>query len=267
MRVVVIGANDRLSQTLIHQLKGSLDKQTHPIYHLNTQYVNVLHLEELQVELEQEDYVVYLQTSSTLPHGLLQGDTRAMHELALDYIASIVSGVSVVVPHSLPTQRLLKRATSTMRALSRMFDKRSSHRPVRRVYSFQQLEHVKIQSAKEAIHSYARYLHRLTLGLITVDTRYPRYDIRLLNRLPLIKMAQSVVTPTEVHLSIVGGVLARTLPSHAPQPQFIFKINQARGTLLTALIHFRPRLPWLVYRFTQAPLHQWVMRGFGRILR
>lgn len=263
MRVVVIGANGRVSQTLIRQLKGSLDKQTYPIYHLNTHDVNVLHLEELQVELEQEDYVVYLQTPSTLPYGLLQGGTRAMHELALEYITSIVSGISVVDPHSSSTQRLLKRATSTKRAISRMFDKPSVHR----VYSFQQLERVKIQSANEAIHSYARYLQRLTLGLVTVDTRYPRYDICLLNRLPLIKMAQRMVTPTEVHLSIVGGALARTLLSHAPEPQFIFKINQTRGTLLTALIHFRPRLPWLVYRLTQAPLHQWVMRGFGRILR
>ncbi|MCY1592108.1 hypothetical protein [Staphylococcus pettenkoferi] len=267
MRVVVIGASGRVSQTLIRQLKGSLDKQTYPIYHLNTHDVNVLHLEELQVELEQEDYVVYLQTSSTLPHGLLQGDTCAMYELALEYIASIVSGISVVEPHSSSTQRLLKRATSTKRAISCMFDKRNSHRPVHRVYSFQQLERVKIQSANEAIHSYARYLQRLTLGLVTVDTRSPRYDIRLLNRLPLIKMAQRVVTPTEARLSIIGGMLAGAVPSHVSQPQFIFKINQARGTLLTALIHFRPRLPWLVYRLTQAPLHQWVMRGFGRILR
>ena len=266
MRVVVIGANSRVSQTLIRQLKGSLDKQTYPIYHLNTHDVNVLHLEELQVELEQEDYVVYLQTPSTLPYGLLQGGTRAMHELALEYITSIVSGISRGDPHSSSTQRLLKRATSTKHALSRMFDKRSSHRPVRRVYSFQKLEHVKIQSANEAIQSYARYLQRLTLGLITVDMRSPRYDIRLLNRWPLIKMAQRVVTPTEVHLSIGGGMLAGAVPSHDPQPQFIFKINQARRTLLTALIHFRPRLPWLVYRLTQAPLHQWVMRGFERIL-
>lgn len=267
MRVLVIGANGRLSQMLIRQLKWSLNKQTYPIYHLNTQYVNVLHLEELQVELEQEDYVVYLQTSSTLPHGLLQGDTRAMHELALDYIASIVSDVSVVQPHFSSTQRLLKLSTSTKRALSRRFVKRSAHESMHRVYSFQELERVKIQSANEAVHSYARYLHRLTLGLVTVDTRYLRYDIRLLNRLSLIKMAQSVVAPTEVRLSIVGGVLTRALPSHAPQPQFIFKSNEKEGTLLTALVHFRPRLPWLVYRLTQAPLHQWVMRGFGWILR
>lgn len=267
MRVVVIGANGHVSQTLIRQLKGSLDKQTYPIYHLNTHDVNVLHLEELQVELEQEDYVVYLQTSSTLPHGLLQGDTRAMHELTLEYITSIVSGVSVVEPRSSSTQRLLKRATSTKRAITRMFDKRRSHKSMHRVYSFQQLERVKIQSANEAVQSYARYLNRLTFGLITVDMRYPRYDIRLLNSLPLIKMTQRVVTPTEVRLSIIGGMLAGAVPSHDPQPQFIFKINQTRGTLLTALIHFRPRLPWLIYRLTQAPLHQWVMRGFGRILR
>ena len=267
MRVIVIGANSRLSQMLIRQLKESLDKPTYEVKHLNTSEVNVLDFEALQLRLKREDYVVYLQTSSTLPHGLLQGDTRAMHELALDYIASIVSNVSVVLPHSSSTQRLLKLATSTKRALSRRFVKRSAHESMHRVYSFQQLERVKIQSADEAVHSYARYLHRLTLGLVTVDTRYPRYDIRLCHRLPLIEMAQSVVTPTEVRLSIVGGVLARALPSQTSQPQFIFKINQTRGTLLTTLIHFRPRLPWLIYRLTQAPLHQWVMRGFGWILR
>ncbi|CAM3143076.1 hypothetical protein [Staphylococcus argensis] len=267
MRVVVIGTNSRVSQTLIRQLKGSLNKQTYPIYHLNTQDVNVLHLEELQVQLEQEDYVVYLQTSSILPHGLLQGDAFAMHQLALDNISSIVSGVSVIEPYSPSTRGLLKRATSAKRLLNRIFGKCCSRRSVHRVYSFQHLESVKIHSANEAIQSYARYLHRLTLGLITVDRRHPRYDIRLLNRWPLIKMAQSVVTPAEVHLSIIGGALAGVVSSHAPQPQFIFKINQSKETLLTALIHFRPRLPWRIYRLTQAPIHQWVMRGFGRILR
>lgn len=37
-------------------------------------------------------------------------------------------------------------------------------------------------------------------------------------------------------------------------------------TVLAAIHEFKPRLPWLVYKWTQAVAHLWVMRAFGRFL-
>ena len=43
--------------------------------------------------------------------------------------------------------------------------------------------------------------------------------------------------------------------------------NVLGGELVTALVSgFVPRLPWLVYKSTQAVVHLWVMKAFGRHL-
>ncbi len=40
-----------------------------------------------------------------------------------------------------------------------------------------------------------------------------------------------------------------------------------RRFLLISLLEFRPKLPWFFYKATQARLHLWVMKSFGRYLR
>ncbi len=43
------------------------------------------------------------------------------------------------------------------------------------------------------------------------------------------------------------------------------QVNQKKWTL-TAIHEFVPTLPWWIYRFTQAPIHEWVMNKFGQYL-
>lgn len=43
------------------------------------------------------------------------------------------------------------------------------------------------------------------------------------------------------------------------------QVNQKKWTL-TAIHEFVPTLPWWIYRFTQAPIHAWVMKKFGQYL-
>jgi len=61
---------------------------------------------------------------------------------------------------------------------------------------------------------------------------------------------------------IVGGILSKTTTTGWLEFR---QVAQRRYTL--AAIHgFVPSLPWIVYIFSQAPVHAWVMHAFGRHL-
>lgn len=61
---------------------------------------------------------------------------------------------------------------------------------------------------------------------------------------------------------IVGGILTKT--THTGWLEFR-QIDNKKYTL-AAIHEFIPRLPWLIYIWTQAPLHRFVMRAFGKYL-
>jgi uncharacterized protein YbjT (DUF2867 family) len=61
---------------------------------------------------------------------------------------------------------------------------------------------------------------------------------------------------------IVGGLLSATRDTGWLE----FRQVQDRRYTLAAIHEFVPSLPWLLYRISQAPLHAWVMRRFGRHL-
>lgn len=64
---------------------------------------------------------------------------------------------------------------------------------------------------------------------------------------------------------ITGGVLARPR-NERWRGRFEFREVLSGQAIIAAIHDFRPRLPWLVYNWTQALVHLWVMRGFGRHL-
>lgn len=61
---------------------------------------------------------------------------------------------------------------------------------------------------------------------------------------------------------IRGGVLST--PPHTGR--FEFREVLDHHYLLTAVHNFKPRLPWFLYKITQAQLHVWVMKNFGKHL-
>jgi uncharacterized protein YbjT (DUF2867 family) len=61
---------------------------------------------------------------------------------------------------------------------------------------------------------------------------------------------------------VVGGRLAR--PSQRARLEF--RVTPDGHHLLTAIHEYLPRLPWWLYVITQAHVHRWVMRRFGRYL-
>jgi hypothetical protein len=63
---------------------------------------------------------------------------------------------------------------------------------------------------------------------------------------------------------VTGGLLAGAAAGSRPRLEFRSVLG---GEFVIAAIHdFVPRLPWYIYKYTQALVHLWVMRGFGRHL-
>jgi hypothetical protein len=67
---------------------------------------------------------------------------------------------------------------------------------------------------------------------------------------------------------IRGGILNKERSASSPDGRFIFLSGEDEDGpwLYTALLHFKPALPWLVYKCTQGPFHKLVMQQFGKSL-
>ncbi|EIC20369.1 NAD(P)H-binding protein [Thiorhodovibrio frisius] len=92
----------------------------------------------------------------------------------------------------------------------------------------------------------------------TVTTRWPRITLLRLELEPALSTSERRV------YRIAGGLLARPNAPATEQalPRFEFQ-SLLDGRYTMAAIHdYAPALPWAIYRFTQAPLHLWVMRRY-----
>ena len=73
--------------------------------------------------------------------------------------------------------------------------------------------------------------------------------------------AQAGSIGTEL-ISIVDGLLKGPVSGGSLE----FRVIQSESVILAIVRDFVPRLPWTVYRFTQAKIHVWVMQKFGKAL-
>ena len=114
---------------------------------------------------------------------------------------------------------------------------------------------------------YMKWLPTFFPALIKVTTveKTQRIEIALtFFRKPLLilQYVRGALAESREKFHIVGGVLTKT--TNTGWLEFR-QIDQKKYTL-AAIHEFIPRLPWVVYVWTQAPLHRLVMRAFGRYL-
>jgi hypothetical protein len=88
---------------------------------------------------------------------------------------------------------------------------------------------------------------------LAIDDDGTRVTFRALGIVGL-ELERTLVDPTRVVLAVRGGALAH------PSGEMSFVVE--KGVLETALHGYRTRLPTLLYRVTQLPLHGFVMRAF-----
>ncbi|NJK88880.1 MAG: NAD(P)H-binding protein [Myxococcales bacterium] len=140
-------------------------------------------------------------------------------------------------------------------------------RSARTVRSVQRLPLPKDRRASWVATEYMRWLPRFVwpfLRCVNEEGRV-RFHLRGTNIVLLeLTHAPERSTADRQLFRITGGALARIGDSF--RGRFEFREVLCSEFLIAAIHDFRPRLPWLVYNATQALVHLWVMRSFGRHL-
>ncbi len=144
---------------------------------------------------------------------------------------------------------------------------RNTIREQRRVRSVQRLPLPSNTDARWTVEEYVRWLPKFLWLILRckVEDRRVRFFLRFFST-PLLELTmREDGTPHHAVLEITDGLLANVAES--PEGRFEFR-EVFNGKFVIAAIHeFCPRLPWLIYNFSQAIVHLMVMRAFGRHLQ
>ena len=121
-------------------------------------------------------------------------------------------------------------------------------------------------NAGNVADEYFRWLPGFLFFLVRVRVRGAECSFYLGSpRILLLRLEKSLErsTPDRQLLYVRGGYLASSKISRG-RLEFREALN---GQVTLAALHdFIPALPWVIYRFSQALIHVWVMRAFGRHL-
>jgi len=137
-----------------------------------------------------------------------------------------------------------------------------------RVCSVQRLGVAAGRDAAWVAEEYVRWLPSFMRPLLRVFVDEARtcrfYFAWFQTPLLVLTFAAERSAPDRQLFYVTGGLLAKTPVQGRPRLEFRSVLG---GAFVLAAIHdFVPRLPWLVYKYTQALVHLFVMRSFGRHL-
>jgi uncharacterized protein YbjT (DUF2867 family) len=138
--------------------------------------------------------------------------------------------------------------------------------PLSLVRSVQRMTLPEGKDAAWAASEYTDWLPHAFLGLLKVDvdeTKTCRFRLFFMKSpLLILTYVEARSTPDRQLFYVSGGLLSLS------KQRGRFELREVKGTrtLITAIHDFGPRLPWFVYRYTQAPFHGWVMSAFRRHL-
>ena len=112
----------------------------------------------------------------------------------------------------------------------------------------------------EIAQSYFEWLNRASKSII--KTTFEKNTYKLYFRFfkkPLLSLTIIKNSETETTFAVSGGMLAK----QNQKGTFTFKkVTESDKHYVIALEKFEPSLPWLLYRLTQAPIHEFVMEKF-----
>lgn len=186
--------------------------------------------------------------------------SRTEHDLLAKLgqpVTSIVDAVrsaaaTPTTPHSPYSGSPRFQGPSTVRSIQRIAPFSSKH----------------LRSLGSIAEHYFHWLPRFLFGFIEVRKTAPdqspliRFELAVFG-LPLLELRLSE-TPSGSAIErfqIVGGALSAGVGGYLE-----FRRIPSEGCVLTIVQDFVPRLPWFIYTLSQAPLHLFVMRRYGRSL-
>jgi uncharacterized protein YbjT (DUF2867 family) len=139
-------------------------------------------------------------------------------------------------------------------------------RPI--VRSVQRFPRPKEHSARSVGLRYPEWLSTWSSWFLGIEWEESTFRIRLLGtKTPLLVLREDTQRSAEdrVVFKVDGGLLA--YPTPRANPRLEFRLTPDGDHVLAALQDFEPRLPWWIYKVTQAPIHAFIMRAFGWSLR
>ena len=146
--------------------------------------------------------------------------------------------------------------------------RRKKVRGDRQVRSVQRLPMPAGWDASVVAREYGRWLPRFMRPFLRVETdatgAYSFFLKPLSKPLLVLTFARERSTPDRSLYYITGGLLARV--QQRPRGRLEFRTVLGGTRVLAAIHDFVPTLPWLLYSGTQALVHLFVMRAFGRHL-
>ena len=215
---------------------------------------------------------------STLWVSLITGSPRALvgplvASLRHDMVVRPNPVQDAIAPAATPFREALREAvTPGGRAFP---DARHAHRraddeavrEARLVRSVQRFTLPKGRSAEWAGAEYLRWLDGFAGPVLRVRVDGPtaRFYVRPFPR-PVLELvhAPDRSTPDRALFYVTGGALAQA--GGARRGRLEFREVLGGSCVLAAIHDFAPRLPWALYRLTQAVAHLFVMAQFGRHL-
>ncbi|MBL92307.1 MAG: hypothetical protein CMH56_10930 [Myxococcales bacterium] len=177
-------------------------------------------------------------------------------------------------PHQLPMAQeqdlieLIQQASQRGQASKppRAFLKPSNSRGADTVRSVQRMRLPAGKDAQWAANEYFRWLPEAMKGLVQViQLDENKIGFRFSDKGPLLlelEMRSHRSDPQRQVMRVTGGYLAK----ETERGRLEFRQVLNGRTLLAAIHDFEPRLPWWIYRSTQAEVHRWIMDRFGKHL-
>lgn len=131
------------------------------------------------------------------------------------------------------------------------------------VRSIQRLPAMPNMSALDIAKKYEAWIPLFFRGLISVKSEglVMRFCVLGVTLLQLERVPDPIIDEGRVRFLITGGILSR-----GAQGWLEFRQVAGKQFTLSAIHDFEPTLPWYLYLISQAPIHAWVMRCFGRAL-
>ena len=160
------------------------------------------------------------------------------------------------------------RLASRLPEASRASSPSSANLPERKmVRSVQRLHHPKGKDAAWLADEYFRWLPKFLFFAVRVKVEGSTCRFHLFSRhIVLLHLEKSAErsTPDRQLLYVRGGLLAS---SQVNRGRLEFREALQGRVFLAALHDFMPSLPWVIYRFTQALIHLFVMKMFDKHLK
>ncbi len=145
-----------------------------------------------------------------------------------------------------------------------------NHPTVRSIQRFSGFGEEQLKQLGSIAERYFNWLPGFLLGIIRVQKSQDQDSSQIsfvvigtqICLLKLMRASTGGVIPHSERFLIVGGILQRA----GSGGYLEFRVLLQERCILSIVQDFVPRLPWPIYRWTQAVLHLWVMRRFGRSL-